>query len=126
VTELKTCPSGRCISGALLLGVVQAGTVSFVTPPLEVDDEFVNKVEATARRRFRFAEPCVKERCTQWTGQRCGVIDEALDSRPVTAVAPLPSCAIRQTCRWFHQSGRAACATCRLVITEIDEAVVLS
>ncbi len=123
MSEEKTCPSGRCTEGALLLGIVQDDRVAFVHPALIVDADFVERVDTSALRRFRFAEPCVERDCAQWTGHSCGVIDEVLESSPPVPVgAPLPPCSIRKTCRWFGQSGRSACAPCRLVITEHFEA----
>jgi hypothetical protein len=119
-----TCPSAPCESGATLLGVVGSqGRVGYLTPPLTIDDDFV----ATARRgrspekRFRFAAPCVEERCAQWTGSRCGVIDAVIANplpRPDDEAGGLPRCSIRSACRWFAQSGTDACRVCPLVITD--------
>ncbi|HEX3424770.1 MAG TPA: hypothetical protein VHT30_01470 [Acidimicrobiales bacterium] len=121
----RTCPSGRCQEGSLLLGEVQEDQrVAFVHPAIPVDAEFVAQASDSAQRRFRFAEACVASGCAQWTGERCGVIDEVLTAARTTAPqlvvveAPLPYCGIRSSCRWFHQSGRAACRVCRFVVTD--------
>jgi hypothetical protein len=116
----STCPSGRCQEGSLLLGVVNADqSVGFIHPAIPLDEEFVERAGTAPLRRFRFAEPCATSRCAQWTGERCGVIDEVLAEAPGQPLgAPLPFCSIRRTCRWFGQSGRAACAVCRFVVTE--------
>ena len=68
---------------------------------------------------MRFAAPCQRERCAQWTGSSCGVIEEVLatgagEDQP----ARLPRCAIRSACRWYRQEGGAACRACPLVITD--------
>jgi hypothetical protein len=126
VSEGRTCPSGHCTPGALVLGVVHDSTVRFVSPPLVVDEDFAARADpVTARQRFRFAEPCQEGACEQWRNGRCSVIDEVLSGTgaPVTADKSLPSCPIRRTCRWFAQSGPAACHSCRLVITETFEAI---
>jgi hypothetical protein len=129
VSEARTCPSGHCTPGALVLGVVHDGTVRFVNPPLVVDEDFVTRADpVSARRRFRFAEPCREGGCVQWRDGRCTVIDDVLDEAPAPAATdgPLPTCRIRPTCRWFAQSGRAACQSCRLVITETLEVIPAS
>ena len=36
-------------------------------------------------------------------------------------VSGLPRCAIRPTCRWFREQGRAACVRCPQVVTEARE-----
>jgi hypothetical protein len=106
-----------------LLGIIGTnGRVGYLTPSTTVDAEF----DTMARRagppeeRFRFASPCVENGCAQWTGTRCGVIDAvlAVDELREHAAAELPRCAIRPSCRWFAQSGAAACAVCPLIITE--------
>lgn len=119
-----TCPSAPGEPGATLLGVVgPQGSVAYLTPPLTIDDDFV----AIARRgrspekRFRFAAPCVEERCAQWTGSRCGVIDAVLAADVPGAddeTRGLPRCSIRSSCRWFAQSGADACGVCPRVITD--------
>lgn len=96
----------------------------FVRPAVRVDAVFVAEAADSAQRRFRFAEPCVAAGCGQWTGDRCSVIDEVIAAAQTTAPqlvavdAPLPYCAIRSSCRWFSQTGRAACRVCRFVVTD--------
>lgn len=126
MAEGFTCPSGHCTEGALVLGVVHDGSVRFVTPPLVADADFVRRADpSTARRRFRFAEPCREAGCVQWRDGRCSVIDDVLNAAGASdeAEKSLPTCRIRPTCRWYAQSGRAACHNCRLVITETIELV---
>jgi hypothetical protein len=110
------------------LGVVHDSAVRFVSPPLVVDEDFAARAGlSTARQRFRFAEPCQEGACEQWLNGRCSVIDEVIAESDATPDATpdagksLPSCPIRRTCRWFAQSGPAACHSCRLVITETFE-----
>jgi hypothetical protein len=121
----RLCPSARCEPEAILLGVVTPdGRVGYLRPELRVDAEFV-AVAQTARepeKRFRFAQPCVEGRCAHWTGSRCGVIQNVLDSGEGRAAAgesrPLPRCSIRPRCRWFAEQGTRACMVCPLVVTE--------
>ena len=118
------CPSAKCEPGASLLGIVQAdGKVGYLGEPLTIGEEFVERAHAgrTPERRFRFADTCVEGRCRQWTGSRCGVIDKVLKELEAAEAEPLPRCGIRPHCRWFRQSGAAACAACPLVITDTRE-----
>jgi hypothetical protein len=124
------CPSARCEEGAILIGLVGGdGQISYLFPSMEIDDEFVKRAHAgrSPERRFRFAQPCVRERCCEWTGERCGVIDRLVDE--VAALEPtqwtepgrsLPHCSIRPNCRWWIQTGPEACRTCPLVITDLS------
>lgn len=121
-----TCPSSRCADGAILLGIVRRdGRVAFTSGMVRVDAEFV-RIARQGRKpeaRFRFAGPCHRGACQQWTGERCGVIDLALEQVAKAGVhdgAALPDCSIRSSCRWFAQAGSAACATCADIITEAD------
>jgi hypothetical protein len=151
------CPSSRAKPGSELIGVRQDdGTVAILPQPLPVDEVFLRIAAEHAlapEQRFRFTNKCVESGCSQWTGSRCGVIDQALTmmenavGKNVTpkreAVATmqaveemgtrknavsempaesLPACGIRPTCRWYHQSGAAACAACTIVITRTTEA----
>jgi hypothetical protein len=126
-----TCPSAPCKEGALLLGIVLAdGRVAFAQDRMVVDKAFVEHATAAGSHppetRFRFGSPCARGACHQWTGSRCGVIDAVLDEIQSQAIVPgndtldaeLPGCAIRPTCRWFEQSGAAACHVCDLVVTD--------
>jgi hypothetical protein len=120
------CPSGRCESGALLIGVVGAsGKVGYLTPPAAVDDAFVDQaLEGRApERRFRFAQACAENGCDHWSEGRCGVIDAVVqmaDEDTIEAeVGALPACGIRPRCRWFAQRGAAACRVCPLVVTDL-------
>ena len=126
------CPSSRCEPGALLLGLVLPdGRVAYASDRIAVDDEFVDiaRQGRSPEQRFRFASPCVQSACRQWTGNRCGVIDEVLDQVNRKAMSPeddaadpvqmdLPPCSIRDDCRWWNQHGRSACEVCPLVITD--------
>lgn len=122
----KLCPSHRCKPGSQLLGVRQDdGTVAILPQPLPVTEDFIKTVsghELPPERRFRFTNKCVESGCSQWTGKGCGVVERMVDYLDkVPALAALPPCAIRTSCRWFSQRGGDACALCSYVITEIAE-----
>ncbi|MGA2452323.1 MAG: hypothetical protein ABSG93_02295 [Solirubrobacteraceae bacterium] len=122
----RSCPSGRSIHGASLIGIVGPDArLGYLNEAIPLDDLFLEKVRGRApMQRFRFSEPCVEAGCAQWTGSRCGLIDEVLDSAkhvPEAGVARLPRCPIRRSCRWFHQVGRDACLVCPFIVRGGDE-----
>jgi hypothetical protein len=117
----RVCPSSTLESATHLLGVVGPdGRVHYVSPSLPLDDDFRFKAGRTdhAESRFRFAGQCVEEGCKQWTGTRCGVIDTLLGQVDGELDTDLRHCEVRRGCRWFAQSGPAACHVCPLVVTD--------
>lgn len=116
------CPSSPCQEGAILLGIVlRDGRIAFAADQLVVDADFVH-VAAQGRapeKRFRFASPCLRGGCEQWTGGRCSVIDSVLTDVAPSAGSELPACSIRARCRWFSQAGADACRVCPAVITDL-------
>jgi hypothetical protein len=139
-----SCPSNRCKPGSYLIGIRQDdGAVAILPTPLPVDQHFIElagQSPGAPEERFRFSNKCVESGCSQWTGSRCGVIDNVLqlldgapmarDIAPIAATAPpapkdvtetLPPCGIRPTCRWFLQAGADACRVCPYVVTHITE-----
>jgi hypothetical protein len=120
------CPSARCETGALLLGIVLPnGRVSFASDEIRLTEEFVAVAQEgrPPEKRFRFAQPCARGGCRQWTGSRCQVIDDVQVALSGTVEDDeLPACSIRPRCRWFLQSGADACAVCPAVITDMRSA----
>jgi hypothetical protein len=127
-TENKLCPSSTCREGSLLLGVVMPDkTVSILNTPLRTDKAFIDKVQAQGEpeKRFRFANKCAKSGCRQWDGSSCGVMNTlAAANRQLEEETVLRPCFIRDSCRWFHQEGKTACAICPFVITNNMEETV--
>jgi hypothetical protein len=121
-SETILCPSAPGHDGAILVGIVMRdGRVAFASDRIVVDREFMQiALEGRSpERRFRFGSACAKSGCAQWTGERCGVIDRAMDGAgPRGEPAELPECSIRPQCRWFNQAGATACAVCPEVITD--------
>jgi len=122
------CPSSRCQEGAILLGIVLSnGSVAFAKDRIVVDRAFVQNATTEGSRppesRFRFSTPCAKGGCHQWTGSRCRVIDSVLENTraqnyQLQADISLPQCSIRDSCRWFNQTGAEACVVCDIVVTD--------
>lgn len=117
------CPSARCESGAILVGIVKKeGRVSYFNQKLIVDEQFVQiaKLGRTPEKRFRFANVCMKSNCRQWTGKACGIIESIInESSKLNTTTELPDCSIRSQCRWYKQCGAKACAECPFIITDV-------
>lgn len=116
------CPSARGEPGALLLGLVgRDGSVAYVRPALEIDEDFIGRAREgrAPEKRFRFAQPCATSGCMHWTEGRCGVADAAAGSEEAQADGQLPACDIRPRCRWYAQAGPSACRSCPTVVTDV-------
>lgn len=121
----KLCPSARCEPGAILLGMIgNDDQVAYVTPAIPITERFVEIAQAkgTPERRFRFAQPCACGDCKYWAAERCQVADHMVEHLEPAVVDHLPKCAIRPDCRWFDQSGVAACQICPLVVRDLPAA----
>jgi hypothetical protein len=73
---------------------------------------------------MRIAAPCMGGGCVHFKGSNCQLaarVAAMLD--PV--VSGLPRCAIRPSCRWFRQEGRAACFRCPQVVTDLRDGTEL-
>ena len=116
------CPSARCKTGSNLLGIVErTGRVTFLNQKTVVTKEFVQIAQRgrAPEKRFRFSNACITSACRQWTGEKCGVIEQVLRIIPPDQrCMELPECTIRPNCRWFQQHGATACSVCPFVITD--------
>ena len=126
VQEAKLCPSSTCSTGSTLIGIVQGdNTVTLLTTPLKVNEDFVRKANeyGEPEKRFRFADKCIKSGCKQWTGKSCGIMNELANSNPSiqTTDNDLPECIIRPNCRWYSQEGGKACKICMFVVTQSQD-----
>ena len=120
----RTCPSTPAANATVFLGMIMPNRrVAYVTPatPASVVLDGVDGSDGPAESAYRFAGPCVTSSCGFWTGEHCGLGARLVESYQDIAdadEADLPKCAIRRTCRWFAEQGRAACSPCSHVITD--------
>ena len=117
-----TCPSGQPdMQDARIFGVI-AGTpaeprVAYLKKKAEVTPELLAQLDGLDPTRvFRYSARCENGRCAQYEGGRCSLAQRIVAHlEPV--VSDLPSCQIRDTCRWFREEGGAACLRCPQVVT---------
>jgi hypothetical protein len=122
------CPSATCEAGAILVGIVLPnGKVAVSSTEMVVDADFV-KIARSGRppeARFRFGSKCASGGCGNWSGQKCQVIEKVREEvdrtiQQGTTGHVLPSCAIRDRCRWFSQQGAGACYYCEFVVRDSE------
>ena len=123
--DIILCPSAQpALSGSMILGVVDkdrmGGCISYLERPVQVTDGTVLALTASpvrATAAFRFAAPCEKSGCNNWSGSGCRVAQRLVQILPAV-VTELPDCKLRPACRWFRQEGAHACVRCPQVITD--------
>ncbi len=125
-TNGKLCPSSKLSKGAYLLGIKnEENKIDILSEPVKVDGELLEKFnthDTKAEKALRFTNKCVQSGCKQWTGEKCGVIDNILEKVEEKYIEDnLPDCAIRSTCRWYFQEGASACKVCTLVTTYVED-----
>jgi hypothetical protein len=119
------CPSAQPdTANAKVFGVFidtpQAGMrVGYLTEAQPITPDIVAATQpARPAEVLRVAAPCMGGGCVHFDGSNC-----KLAARVTTMLDPvvsgLPRCAIRPSCRWFRQEGRAACLRCPQVVTEL-------
>jgi hypothetical protein len=122
------CPSAQPgLSGSMILAVVDNSSknsrISHLDRLVRVTDGTLLALAAGSRRStelFRFAAPCLKSSCNNWSGSSCRVAQRLVQILPATA-NDLPDCKLRTSCRWHQQEGSAACLRCAQVVTEDPE-----
>ncbi len=117
------CPSADAeMSGSVIFGIV-VGTpeephlvhldrVKPIPPELLTLDTPVKPSEI-----FRIAATCIETDCHHFDGAKCRLTTRIIAGLP-TVTDRLPACAIRATCRWWHQEGAAACLRCQQVVRD--------
>jgi hypothetical protein len=119
------CPSSQPQPGARIFGMVRKTSggdrIGYFTEALPATSEALAlPAPASPTEAFRLAAPCAEHKCPHFQHANCQLghrIARMLD--PV--VSGLPHCAIRPTCRWFREHGKAICLRCPQVVTDSRE-----
>jgi hypothetical protein len=119
------CPSSQPHTEARVFGVVRktpdGDRIGYLTEAVPAtQDVLALPAPALPTEVFRLAAPCVEHRCPHFQNANCQLGHRIAGMlRPV--VNRLPHCAIRPTCRWFREHGKAVCVRCPQVVTDIRE-----
>ena len=123
VNETTLCPSSRVeIKDSKVFGLV-GGTlekprVTYLKSSQPVTDELIAlSSPVTPTEVFRIAAPCAANGCQHFDGANCRLASQIVDQLSIVE-EELPSCSIRQDCRWYQQEGKAACLRCPQIITD--------
>jgi hypothetical protein len=115
------CPSAQPnMPGAAIHGVVDAasGRIQHLSAPEAVTPELLAMTAPLLPTQvLRISAPCQGGACGHFNGTVCTLVDRIVQIMPATDSA-LPFCAIRSSCRWFSQRGRAACMRCDQIVTD--------
>lgn len=121
-----SCPSAQPdMQDARIFGVI-AGTpaeprVAYLKKKAQVTPEMLGELgDVDPTRVFRYAARCENGRCAQYEDGRCSLAQRIV-RHLAPVVAELPSCQIRDTCRWFAEESGAACLRCPQVVTLVPE-----
>lgn len=117
------CPSSRPqvkdskVFG-LVNGTVEKPRVTYLKSSQPVTNELIALAQpVTATEVFRIAAPCAANGCRHFDGANCNIATKLVSEFSVVE-KDLPSCSIRQDCRWYQQEGQSACLRCSQVITD--------
>jgi hypothetical protein len=121
----RFCPSAQpSLDNSLILGTVAHHNgepeVRLLEHPVKVTQGTILAFAGTEiqpTQVFRFAAPCEKCGCNNWSGTNCRVAERLVQILPWPG-HDLPKCKLRPVCQWFAQEGGAACWSCRHVQTD--------
>lgn len=102
----------------LVLGTPERPETVYLDEARPVTAELLALAEPVApTEMFRFAARCIRTACAHYDTARdsCRFGEKTVRLAPVV-VHQLPRCAIRSSCRWWHQEGAAACQRCPQVV----------
>jgi hypothetical protein len=120
-----SCPSAQPdMEDARIFGVVSGvdePQIAYLKRSARVSDAMLTQLgDLHPTHVFRFAAKCESSRCAQFKNGRCGLGERVAHQLP-PVVSTLPSCQIRNSCRWHAESGNAACYRCPQVMTLVPE-----
>lgn len=117
------CPSadpggvGATLFG-LIVGTPDRPETAYLDTAQAVTPELLALAEpASPTEVFRFGSRCIAKACGHFDHDRemCRFGEKTVRMAPVV-VNQLPTCAIRSSCRWWHQHAEAACLRCPQVV----------
>jgi len=115
------CPSAQPhVPGAAVHGVVDSATgrIAYLEARVPVTPELLASTSPMLPTQvLRVSAPCQEESCAHFANSTC-TLGERLVSILPASEQTIVRCAIRVSCRWFHEQGKAACLRCDLIVTD--------
>jgi hypothetical protein len=121
-----TCPSAQPeMEEARILGVIdyssKAKQVLYLKGRERLDPNTLGNVpKALMGQVLRLSAKCERSRCAQFSDGKCG-LGERIAHTLADVVNSLPSCSIRNTCRWHAEQGAKICLKCPQIVTSVSE-----
>lgn len=115
LTEAVWCPNGAARAPeSVVLGVRSGvdGQVTYLADPVPASavlDQVPTDIEP--HRLLRFASHC-SAACTHHSPDHCTLAERTVATPTPAAPAAAPHCHLRVDCRWWRQTGLAACVRC--------------
>jgi hypothetical protein len=117
------CPSAQPNqNGSVVIGVIgtqdgraQASLLPQLVPLSSVGHLIPDAIPVT--EVLRLAAPCAERQCGHFKNHRCTLASRIVARLPAV-IDRLSQCALRPSCRWWHQEGPAACHRCPQIVTE--------
>ena len=118
------CPSAQPdMAEARIFGVVAGSPeeprVAYLKQGATISGEMLEQLgDLKPTQVFRYAARCEGSACAQYD-KGCCSLGRRIAERLAPVTDSLPSCQIRQGCRWFAEIGGAACLRCPQVLTVV-------
>jgi hypothetical protein len=116
------CPSSRVgMPESSVFAIVDqrasTATIHYLRRPVAITAEVLAMADGeNPNSVFRVSSLCQRNQCNHFQGGKCGLPELLQNSLPADA-AKSAACAIRSSCRWFHQLSFEACSRCASVVT---------
>ena len=121
---LRTCcPSAQpdwagAVAFCIIGGTAREPRVGYLEVAQPVSGQLLKLAEPVSPSEvFRFAASCLHGGCVHFQDDACTLVRRMVQLLP-EVTSELPSCAIRDSCRWWRQEGAAACWRCPQVVTD--------
>jgi hypothetical protein len=107
--------------------VADNGQINFLSHKVVINSEFI-QIAGLGRKpekRFRFANTCIENKCSQWENGQCGLIRKLVNAfhdneeSEQVFTNSISNCSIRYDCRWYGQYGFDACKICPEIVTDL-------
>jgi hypothetical protein len=118
------CPSAQPdMEDARVFGVIdgppEAPRVAYLKQSAMVSEDMLAALgDIPPTHVFRYSAACEERACAHFDGRHCQ-LGARIAARLTPVVAEPPPCQVRPDCRWYAETGPAACLRCPQVTTQV-------